>query len=185
MPSGFSSSEDEVDHDASDTSSSSDTSSGIDWSAAEDGDAENGGETVRPDVLDKPQPQCDTRFLADLLKRELCGPRLRPSFARTRMRSLGLVKRLALAHKLHGHAGCVNALHFNSSGSLLASGSDDLDIILWDWASKKARVKIPSGHRANVFQSKFLPLQGDCDIVSCSRDGKVIKATAFFQRQTL
>jgi len=69
--------------------------------------------------------------------------------------------------------GCVNALHFNSEGDLLASGSDDLDIVVWDWAKCKQLATFDSGHRANVFQSKFLPLEGHTHIVSSSRDGQV------------
>jgi hypothetical protein len=45
--------------------------------------------------------------------------------------SLRFVERLELAFKMDCHNGCVNALHFNSSGSRLASGSDDLSIIIW------------------------------------------------------
>lgn len=45
--------------------------------------------------------------------------------------SLRFVQRLELAFKMDCHNGCVNALHFNSSGSRLASGSDDLSIIIW------------------------------------------------------
>ena len=69
--------------------------------------------------------------------------------------------------------GCVNALHFNESGSRLASGSDDKEIIVWDWEIGKKCVSFPSGHHSNVFQSKFLPLTGDTHLVSTSRDGQV------------
>ena len=33
---------------------------------------------------------------------------------------------------LDGHTGCVNCLEWNKSGTILASGSDDLSIKLWD-----------------------------------------------------
>ena len=69
--------------------------------------------------------------------------------------------------------GCVNALHFNETGSRLASGSDDKDIIVWDWERGTKCVSFPSGHHSNVFQSKFLPLAGDTHLVSTSRDGQV------------
>jgi DDB1- and CUL4-associated factor 8 len=94
------------------------------------------------------------------------------------------------------HNGCVNALHFNPSGTRLASGSDDLNIIIWDWSKNEAVLKYDSGHRGNVFQvyhgvkritacclllsyfilyvqAKFLPLCGDMHIVSCARDGHI------------
>lgn len=71
----------------------------------------------------------------------------------------------------------MNALHFNETGNLLASGSDDLDIIVWNWSARgecdRKRASFDSGHKANVFQSKFLPLRGDTHIVSTSRDGQV------------
>ena len=63
--------------------------------------------------------------------------------------------------------------HFNESGSKLASGSDDLDIFVWDWLRGKKLLSFHSGHTSNVFQSKFLPLTGDTHIVTTSRDGQV------------
>ena len=38
------------------------------------------------------------------------------------------------------------------SGTKLASGSDDLNIIVWDWQQKKKLTTFPTGHRENVFQ---------------------------------
>lgn len=66
--------------------------------------------------------------------------------------SLRMVQRLDLAYKMDCHNGCVNALHFNSIGSRLASGSDDLSIIIWDWSRAEPVVNYDSGHRGNVFQ---------------------------------
>lgn len=66
--------------------------------------------------------------------------------------SLHVPKRLELMYKMQFHRGCVNALSFNSSGSRLASGSDDFKIAVWDWAREKALVTFYSGHRNNVFQ---------------------------------
>ncbi|MPC20283.1 DDB1- and CUL4-associated factor 8 [Portunus trituberculatus] len=87
--------------------------------------------------------------------------------------SLHVPKRLELIYKMEFHHGCVNALSFNSSGTLLASGSDDFYIAVWDWAREKATITFKSGHHNNVFQSKFLPLREDTHIVSCARDGQV------------
>jgi WD and tetratricopeptide repeat-containing protein 1 len=39
-----------------------------------------------------------------------------------------LVRRLSQEQELEGHQGCVNALAWNSNGSLLISGSDDLRV---------------------------------------------------------
>ena len=52
------------------------------------------------------------------------------------------------------HEGCVNAVNFNSTGSLIASGSDDLKIAIWDWVKHPGEpvLAYPSGHIGNVFQ---------------------------------
>lgn len=84
-----------------------------------------------------------------------------------------MLERLELMYKMHAHDGCVNALHFNSTGTRLASGSDDLSVVIWDWATGEPVLKYDSGHRSNVFQAKFVPMTGDCYIVSCARDGLV------------
>jgi len=109
-------------------------------------------------------------LLHDLSSHQL-GIKMIPSFSQRRCGSVDFVKKLKLAYKLSGHEGCVNSLHFNQSGSKIASGSDDLNIIVWEWEKHKKMVQFNSGHKANVFQSKFLP--GDLLITSCSRDGQV------------
>ena len=68
-------------------------------------------------------------------------------------------------------SGCVNCLNFNSSGDLLCSGSDDLQVSIWDWQRSQLRHKYHSGHSSNVFQSKFC-VDGN-HIVTCARDGQV------------
>lgn len=92
--------------------------------------------------------------------RQVCGAR-------------GLVQRLELQGRLERHAGCVNTLHFNPSGTRLASGSDDLRVIIWDWAVKRAELEFDSGHKSNVFQAKFLPHSGDSTLAMCARDGQI------------
>ena len=37
-------------------------------------------------------------------------------------------------------------------GTLLASGSDDMNIVLWRWDLNKPYIVFESGHRSNVFQ---------------------------------
>lgn len=64
----------------------------------------------------------------------------------------GLVQRLELQGRLERHTGCVNTLHFNPSGTRLASGSDDLRVVIWDWAVRRAELEFDSGHKSNVFQ---------------------------------
>ncbi|KAG8326200.1 DDB1- and CUL4-associated factor 8 [Homalodisca vitripennis] len=87
--------------------------------------------------------------------------------------SLHAVQRLELMYKLDEHYGCVNSLHFNRSGELLVSASDDKRVVLWDWAADRSILSYDSGHSGNVFQAKFLPLSGDRHIVTCARDGQV------------
>ena len=49
--------------------------------------------------------------------------------------STNLLHRLKLDKLLDGHQGCVNTVHFSPTGELLLTGSDDLQVILWDWAA--------------------------------------------------
>lgn len=84
-----------------------------------------------------------------------------------------LIERLELYGKLDGHEGCVNTVHFNPSGEILVSGSDDRRIILWDWMAKTSRLNYCSGHDSNVFQAKVMPFSDDRTVVSCAADGQV------------
>ncbi|XP_036842111.1 DDB1- and CUL4-associated factor 8 isoform X2 [Oncorhynchus mykiss] len=99
--------------------------------------------------------RCSHQFV-----RRVCGAR-------------GLVQRLELQGRLERHTGCVNTLHFNPSGTRLASGSDDLRVVVWDWARRRAELEFDSGHKSNVFQAKFLPHSGDSTLAMCARDGQI------------
>ncbi|KAG7229049.1 hypothetical protein INR49_013168 [Caranx melampygus] len=55
----------------------------------------------------------------------------------------------------------------------LASGSDDLRVVIWDWAIRHAELEFDSGHKSNVFQAKFLPHSGDSTLAMCARDGQI------------
>lgn len=83
------------------------------------------------------------------------------------------IQRLGLESELEGHTGCVNCLEWNSKGDLLASGSDDLHIILWDPFVHKKLQTIQSGHHGNIFSVKFLPNSGDSVLVSGAADCKI------------
>jgi len=39
-----------------------------------------------------------------------------------------------------------------SLGTLLASGSDDLNVVIWNWIRNRPALVYDSGHRSNVFQ---------------------------------
>ena len=65
------------------------------------------------------------------------------------------VRRMKLTQNLNYHDGCVNALNFNRIGTLLASGSDDYQVCIWDWARSKVLLAFDSGHKSNVFQVIF------------------------------
>lgn len=86
------------------------------------------------------------------------------------------VERLGMSHSLQGHFGCVNSIHFNRTGDYLVSGSDDLHLIVWKWATSRAVVKHSTGHHQNVFQTKFIENGQNADgfnIVTSGRDGDV------------
>lgn len=85
----------------------------------------------------------------------------------------GLIKRLGLEHEFQGHHGCVNCLEWNDKGSLLASGSDDVQVILWDPFRKKNMATIRTGHQGNIFTVKFLPCCNDNLVVSGAADMKI------------
>jgi DDB1- and CUL4-associated factor 8 len=91
--------------------------------------------------------------------------------------SLNSVERLELMFKLQKHRGCVNSLSFHPSGQLLASGSDDLKVILWKWASNEIALAYESGHHSNIFQAKFFGTPNEIHLITTGRDGQVRHAT--------
>lgn len=76
-------------------------------------------------------------------------------FAKRTRSSLDLVRRMKVSQELSFHNGCVNALHFNGTGTMLASGSDDFQVCLWDWAKSSPVLTFDSGHKSNVFQVRI------------------------------
>uniref|UniRef100_A0A8C5I7H8 DDB1- and CUL4-associated factor 8 n=1 Tax=Gouania willdenowi TaxID=441366 RepID=A0A8C5I7H8_GOUWI len=111
------------------------------------------------------------RAVPSLLSREI--GRESHQFVRRVCGARGLVQRLACQGRLERHKGCVNTLHFNPSGTRLASGSDDLRVVIWNWAIQTAELEFDSGHKSNVFQAKFLPHSGDSTLAMCARDGQI------------
>uniref|UniRef100_A0A8C4QNU4 Uncharacterized protein n=1 Tax=Eptatretus burgeri TaxID=7764 RepID=A0A8C4QNU4_EPTBU len=102
-----------------------------------------------------------------------CSAATAAPFRHAALSSRSFASRLALTTHLEGHSGCVNALGWDASGQRLVSGGDDLSVILWDWSRSRTLLRYDSKHRANVFQTKFLPPPGDSTIVTCARDGQV------------
>ncbi|XVE95216.1 hypothetical protein REPUB_Repub02eG0076900 [Reevesia pubescens] len=84
-----------------------------------------------------------------------------------------LIRRLSLEQELEGHQGCVNAVAWNSNGSLLISGSDDARINIWSYSGRKLLHSIETGHSANIFCTKFIPETSDELVVSGAGDAEV------------
>ncbi|KAJ7958942.1 WD and tetratricopeptide repeats protein 1 [Quillaja saponaria] len=84
-----------------------------------------------------------------------------------------LIRRLSLERELEGHHGCVNAVAWNSKGSLLISGSDDTRINIWSYSSRNLLHTIDTGHSANIFCTKFIPETSDELVVSGAGDAEV------------
>ncbi|XP_073495495.1 DDB1- and CUL4-associated factor 8 [Phyllobates terribilis] len=117
-----------------------------------------------------PLPRLRWKAIRALRQREIGSSR---RFIYEACGARGFVQRFRLLHGLEGHLGCVNTLHFNQQGSWLASGSDDLKVVVWDWVKRKPVLEFESGHKSNVFQAKFLPNSGDSTLAMCARDGQV------------
>jgi len=86
-----------------------------------------------------------------------------------------LWRRTALEAALVGHQACVNHCSYNSTGSLLVSGSDDTRLAVWaadgDAPLRRPRAVLLTGHADNIFCCRWL--EGDGLIASCSGDGTV------------
>lgn len=138
-------------------------------------DSESDAES-EPPVLKKQKPVHKWCMVPEVMGRQMgyASKRQNPElFQRRCYGSLHSVQRLELMYKMDKHEGCVNSLNFHPDGSLLASGSDDLKVALWDWKLGNPVLLFDSKHRGNVFQTKFMHLTGDLHIATCSRDGQV------------
>ncbi|CAI9723048.1 DDB1CUL4-associated and CUL4-associated factor 8-like isoform X1 [Octopus vulgaris] len=159
------------------SSSSSSSSSSSEEDEEEDIDDEEDEDEDESDMdYDSDKiPKHSWKAIYDLRSREFGhSTKTPPSIFREKVNSsLQMVQRLTLQYKMEYHNGCVNALNFNRIGTLLASGSDDLNIVLWNWVQSRPALVFDSGHRSNIFQAKFMPFSGDCHVVSCARDGQV------------
>ncbi|XP_069800536.1 DDB1- and CUL4-associated factor 6 isoform X2 [Dendropsophus ebraccatus] len=116
--------------------------------------------------------RCCDNLLWDVRKRSLGlhGPdTLRINYLGRRE----FIQRLKLETTLNVHEGCVNTISWSSTGEYLLSGSDDTTLVISNPYTKKVLTQIRSGHRANIFSAKFLPLTNDKQIISCSGDGVI------------
>ncbi|KAL4710605.1 hypothetical protein ACJJTC_003241 [Scirpophaga incertulas] len=140
------------------------------------------GKCDMPAVLMKTRPKHNYFMLREIIHRELGltfpaakAPQTGLAFEHKFYGSLHAVYRMEKLHQLNHHKGCVNSINFHPQGKLLVSGSDDTNVVIWDWARKKVLQAIKTGHKSNVFQSKFLHLNAESqiNIVTCARDGQV------------
>lgn len=97
------------------------------------------------------------------------------NFQKNAIGAKSLVSRLSLTNNLSFHDGCVNAINFSPCGELISSGSDDLQVAVWDWYKNITDpvITYDSGHSSNVFQSKFMHNTNNSTLVTCARDGQV------------
>ncbi|KAG5325571.1 DCAF8 factor, partial [Pseudoatta argentina] len=115
----------------------------------DDDDDENKDEEI-PHCLKIEKPPSNWRIVPEVINRQIYS---NPLFQRKFYGSLHAVERLELMYNLNEQRGCVNALNFNQKGNLLASASDDLAVIIWDWAVGKKRHWFISGHTSSVYQT--------------------------------
>ncbi|XP_046738316.1 DDB1- and CUL4-associated factor 8-like isoform X2 [Diprion similis] len=137
------------------------------WTSASESMSSN--EPVHP-VMSKEKPKPQWFIVPEVINRQLGCNRL---FQSRFYGSLHTVQRLELMYKLKEHKGCVNTLSFNQRGNYLASGSDDLMVVIWDWPLGKKHHMFKTGHTSNVFQASWLPLPSEHLMVTCARDGHV------------
>lgn len=72
---------------------------------------------------------------------------------------------------LSKHSGCVNSVSWHESGSLLATGSDDLHLALWSYPSGRCLAYQMTRHTDNIFASTWLPTSDK--VATVARDGNV------------
>ncbi|XP_075394438.1 DDB1- and CUL4-associated factor 8-like [Tenrec ecaudatus] len=117
-----------------------------------------------------PLPRPRWQVLSALRDRQLGS---RPRFVSEACGARAFLQRFQLQHELVGHVGCVNSVYFNQRGTWLASTSDDLRVLVWDWVRQREILNYHSGHKSHVFQVKFLPNSADSVVATCGRDGQV------------
>jgi WD40 repeat protein len=87
--------------------------------------------------------------------------------------SLYFAERYESPTVLEGHTGCVNSILFSECGSRIITGSDDMNINIYD-LNGEIIDHMNTMHTNNVFFAKDLPVSSCNDIVSCAADGRVV-----------
>ncbi|KAI0990665.1 hypothetical protein GJ496_006439 [Pomphorhynchus laevis] len=118
-------------------------------------------------------PYSRTTNILQQLQNRQAGFNTNIQFAHECHSNLSLVRRFQRSKQLDFHDGCVNALGFNVSGSILLSGSDDEKVVIWDWMNKRVVGWFDSEHKSNVFQTRFIPFSSDRMIATSGLDGTV------------
>jgi len=122
--------------------------------------------------VNRNNPRLDS--LPSLLRnRETKGGSVSEGFQRQCHVTPALVERLGLMKELEGHTGCVNCIEWNSTGELLASGSDDKTVILWRGLAGKKVAQMSTQHEGNIFSVKFLPQSNDRILATGAGDYRV------------
>ncbi|KAH0551460.1 hypothetical protein GP486_007325 [Trichoglossum hirsutum] len=89
------------------------------------------------------------------------------------------IDEMDVVNELGGHSGCVNALCWSRSGRLLASGSDDLHLNIYQYLPESSTAPfllsttVSTGHTANIFSVKFMPHSNDQIVVTAAGDAEV------------
>jgi len=105
--------------------------------------------------------------------RQTKGTNVSQEFAGSCSMTHDLVRRLGLVRELEGHGGCVNCIQWNSNGRLLASGSDDKTVIVWDGLVGKRLAKVETPHEGNIFSVVWLPGGEDQMVATGAGDCRV------------
>eukprot|EP00887_Chlorella_sp_A99_P002411 scaffold10.g2411.t1 len=83
----------------------------------------------------------------------------------------GEARKLTVETVLRGHSGCVNRLHWNEAGTMLASASDDRTVMLWHYPDTQlAPLMVQTSHQANIFGVRWLPATNDTQLVTGAMD---------------
>ncbi|XP_066150622.1 WD and tetratricopeptide repeats protein 1-like [Euwallacea fornicatus] len=110
--------------------------------------------------------------IVDILQRRESSIEGSKDVNRQRQFSHDLIRRLGIEYELQGHEGPVNCLQWTPDGSLLVSGSDDTEVMIWDPMKHKRLQTLSTNHIGKIFSIKFLGANNNI-IVTAASDKKV------------